>query len=74
MKHENAEVQKGLVVQHTDSNLQADCLIAKADGPGQVDLLIIFGKCWPPHVYIYTSLDPVHEMHGCEHDLDRLWI
>ena len=40
--------------------LQSDCLIAKVDGPGQVDLLRSFGKIWPPifiyfHIFLYTD-------------------
>ena len=33
-----------------------DCLIAKVDGTGQVDLPRIFGKNWPRHLYIFLYI------------------
>ena len=37
-------------------NLLPDCLIAKVDGPGQVDLLEILRKVWLPHLYILLDI------------------
>ena len=41
-----------------------DCLIAKVDGPGEVDLPGIFGKCWPP---IFVNF---HIFLSCFHSFD----
>ena len=36
--------------------LASDYLIAKVEGPGWVDLPRIFGKFWPPHLYILLHI------------------
>ena len=33
-----------------------DCLIAKVDGPGQVNLPRILRKFWPPHLCIFLHI------------------
>ena len=40
-----------------------DWLIAKVDGPGHVDLLRIFVKISPPHLYMYIYIYILHIFH-----------
>ena len=53
----------------------SDCLIAKVDGPGQVDLPRFFGKCWPPHLYIFLHIFAYFSYFlGSKIDLWKSWF